>query len=910
MFYVSDTCNRQFLKPILTMKNLYAKSLALLFVVCTLLTNSTVAQTTIVSFGSTWKYFDQNSRPTDWEKSSFNDASWAAGAGQLGYGDGDEATVVSHGGCSPIATCGPKPMTTYFRKTISIANPSVYSNFTLNVKRDDGIVVWVNGSEVYSNNIGGARQHSTKATADASDDGNTVQTTTLATTSFSAGTNLIAVEIHQSDNTSSDISFDMELLGNPPGAATLTRGPYLQMGNQTGITIRWKTNTATNSRVTWGTTFGLYPNVVDDATVTTDHEVRVDGLTPDTKYFYTIGSSTQMLQGTNTNYVSTLPPTNTNRKLRFLALGDCGNASSNQTNVKNAALAYVGSNDIDAVLTIGDNAYSSGLETEFQTGFFDMYKNDLLKNKKLYTVPGNHDYGNTSANTGVRNNAYYNNFTMPTNAELGGTASGTEAYYSYDVGDVHFIALDSYGRENSNTLKLYDTTGAQCVWLKNDLAVNTRKWTVVYFHHPPYTKTSHNSDDPIADQDLILLRENFIRILERNGVDLVVNGHAHGYERSYLLKGYYKATPAAAQLMETDFNIATHTATGDDQNAEYDFIGNSCAYTYNSGKYNHGSVYIVAGSAGQLGGTRTGYPHNAMHYSNVTNGGSFYFEVDSNRLDAKFLSYDMVGSTAVPNVRDQFTIFKDVNKVTDLVINQNDPLELSASWRGTYNWATNGAATTQSVMPSTATTGTFDYVVTDAAAGSCLKDSFHVIVTFVAPVMLTQFNASLQKENVLLSWNTSQESNNQYFTIEKSTDGVNYHFLGKVNAAGTSTTANQYKLTDLQPTEGVNYYRLSQTDFDGHTKNLQVKTVNYKTTKDFSASIVHAGNGKVNLVFNNRIASGMSIRVSDIVGKEMMQQQFTAPVGAFTKTIQLPKGVYAVQLANTNLRVTEKIIIE
>ena len=123
-----------------------------------------------------------------------------------------------------------------------------------------------------------------------------------------------------------------------------------------------------------------------------------------------------------------------------MAFGDCGNNSTNQVDVKNAALAYIGSNDIDALLGIGDNAYNSGIDNEFQLEFFDIYKNDLFRNKKLYLVPGNHDYGNSSANTGVRNNDYYKNFTLPTAAELGGTPSGTEAYYSYDIGDVHLVA--------------------------------------------------------------------------------------------------------------------------------------------------------------------------------------------------------------------------------------------------------------------------------------------------------------------------------------------------------------------------------------------------------------------------------------------------------------------------------------
>ena len=61
-------------------------------------------------------------------------------------------------------------------------------------------------------------------------------------------------------------------------AQTLTRGPYLQMGNQTGVTIRWRSSSATNSRVRWGTVFGTYPNTVDSATVTTEHIVRITGL--------------------------------------------------------------------------------------------------------------------------------------------------------------------------------------------------------------------------------------------------------------------------------------------------------------------------------------------------------------------------------------------------------------------------------------------------------------------------------------------------------------------------------------------------------------------------------------------------------------------------------------------------------
>jgi len=202
-------------------------------------------------------------------------------------------------------------------------------------------------------------------------------------------------------------------------AQTLTRGPYLQAGKQDSITLRWRTNTPSGSKVTWGPAYvplpGTYPNSIiqDVATPVTEHIVRIGGLNADTRYWYSVGSSTVILQQTAGNYFLTLPPANTTRKLRFSAFGDCGNNSTNQVNVKNALLSHVGANDIDAWLLMGDNAYSFGTDAEYQTNFFDVYAGDLLRNTKLYPAPGNHDYGNSSANTGLRNMPYTMSFTVP-----------------------------------------------------------------------------------------------------------------------------------------------------------------------------------------------------------------------------------------------------------------------------------------------------------------------------------------------------------------------------------------------------------------------------------------------------------------------------------------------------------------
>lgn len=106
-------------------------------------------QTTLLPAGSTWKYLDNGSNQgTAWRASAFDDSSWAQGPAQLGYGDGDEATVVSFG---PTSTA--KYITTYFRKSISVANPAAFTSLTLRARRDDGIVVYINGVEVWRDNM-------------------------------------------------------------------------------------------------------------------------------------------------------------------------------------------------------------------------------------------------------------------------------------------------------------------------------------------------------------------------------------------------------------------------------------------------------------------------------------------------------------------------------------------------------------------------------------------------------------------------------------------------------------------------------------------------------------------------------------------------------------------------------------
>ena len=250
---------------------------------------------------------------------------------------------------------------------------------------------------------------------------------------------------------------------------------------------------------------------------------------------------------------------------------------------------------------------------------------------------------------------------------------------------------------------MYETLGAQAVWVKQDHAANTKPWVIAYWHHPPYTLGSHNSD---TETELINIRQNFIRILERYGVDLILTGHSHDYERSYLLDGYYGN--------ESSFNIGTHAKSS--SSGKYDGSANSCPYLPATGA-NHGTVYVLSGSAGASGGTQSGYPHNAMPWS-INDGGMTYIEIEGNRLDQKFIRMD-------GTIWDKFSIMKDVNKTTDLNIASGTPTTLTASWpSGTYSWSTGETTRSITVSPSSTTT----YTVKDFTTGTCVTDVFNITV--------------------------------------------------------------------------------------------------------------------------------------------------------------------------------------
>ncbi|TAL06175.1 MAG: metallophosphoesterase family protein [Verrucomicrobia bacterium] len=561
--------------------------------------------------GALWKYHDDGTDlGTNWISPAYNDSTWAAGFAQLGFGDGDEATVINGG------PSGARYMTTYFRRAFTVADPSPIQALEFRQVRDDGTVIYLNGVELFRSNMDpGPVTFSTAASTSVTGaDESAVYTNRVWVAGLLTGTNVIAVELHQINPDSSDLSFELEVSGLTNAAVSLLRGPYLQLSTPTAISIRWRTDLPCASRVIYGTNpAALNLTNLDTATVT-EHEVRLAGLTPDTVYYYAIGAATTVLEGPGPglNFL-THPAPGSTKPIRVWIIGDAGTGTPGQIAVRDEFESWNGTNRVHAWLQLGDNAYNSGFDNEFQARFFNIYTNEF---RRIVTWPtlGNHETDQSSAF--IDTYAQFLNFTLPTAGEAGGVASGTEHYYSFDCGPAHFVCLDSMTADRA-------TNAAMATWLRADLAANTNRWVIAYWHHPPYSKGSHDSD---FDGQLAEMRQNFLPILEAGGVDLVLSGHSHAYERSMLIDGHYDSSWTFTT------NMIVQPGGGRDG------VG-SGAYAkpepHSGGPVGHrGAVYVVAGSSGQTSGGDLNHP--AMFISlNLL--GSMVLDISSNRLDAKFL---------------------------------------------------------------------------------------------------------------------------------------------------------------------------------------------------------------------------------------------------------------------------------
>jgi hypothetical protein len=289
----------------------------------------------------------------------------------------------------------------------------------------------------------------------------------------------------------------------------LRRRPYLQQLTARSVRIVWTTDASVGDGLV--TVTRADGSVVARESADPDPGARpirqavqwssaVFGLEPDTTYCYQVQAAGVPLRRGG---FRTAPIAGSGSMVGFVAFGDSGNGSADQRAVT-AQLEMV---PFDFMIHLGDIGYESGSRSDLEAYFFSVYA-DFLESFAVFPVTGNHEYGTENAAP------FREAFVLPEN----GGPEGLERWYSYDFGDVHFVALDT------------ERTGAsQAAWLEADLQANHLPWTIAYFHRPPFSSGEHGNDGNV--------QRYFVPLFVKYQVPLVLSGHDHDYERTRPVDG-------------------------------------------------------------------------------------------------------------------------------------------------------------------------------------------------------------------------------------------------------------------------------------------------------------------------------------------------------------------------------------
>jgi hypothetical protein len=306
------------------------------------------------------------------------------------------------------------------------------------------------------------------------------------------------------------------ITGRPASADTLVWKPYLQQLTATSVIIVWTTSSGAQPTVRYGPD-NTYNRVASGSTRslplgTQLHRVELTGLQPNTRYTYKIYTDDQELLSDEVLSFKTAPAPGSTSLFTFIAFGDYGTGLNSQKRLRDQMRCDA----FDFIITTGDNAYPDGSYAQFDKRVFQIYQ-ALFSQIPVFPTPGNHDYHSGAGAP------YLDLFDLPQNAWR---AADRERYYAFDYGNVHFVALDSntplYRSDQAASDDMFD-------WLRAELDQTEQLWKIVVMHLPVYSTGPHQADSHIA-------RAKLRPIFETYGVDLVLSGHDHIYQRSHPLR--------------------------------------------------------------------------------------------------------------------------------------------------------------------------------------------------------------------------------------------------------------------------------------------------------------------------------------------------------------------------------------
>ncbi len=307
------------------------------------------------------------------------------------------------------------------------------------------------------------------------------------------------------------------------GPGDFIRAPYLVTVTDSSAIVRWRSSRPVQPGFRFWADEDTLTATLPETGV--DHTFEMTGLLPATDYFYQV--RVQDTVWTEAVEIRTFPEPGTRESFRFLVMGDTGTLSSGQI----ALASHINEEEVALILHMGDVAYPDGTEQELTDKHFAVY-GPILKRVPFFPAPGDHD-------TRVRfGQPYIDAFTPPE-----GRPSGSPLYYSFTHDNVRFIALDTQEREEHTARYGYlgDPSSEQYQWLLTELSAASADpgidWTIVYFHHAPYSASTgfggHGSD--------LAVRRYLSPLMDGYSVPLVFSGHDHDYQRSRPIRANQRA---------------------------------------------------------------------------------------------------------------------------------------------------------------------------------------------------------------------------------------------------------------------------------------------------------------------------------------------------------------------------------
>jgi hypothetical protein len=878
---------------------------------------------TVVNFpvakNSEWYYLDNGSdQGTAWRLPSFYDGNWNYGPGILGYGDPSATTL----GFGPNSSN--KYITSYFRKHFNVSNiAAIADSLVFSIMRDDGAVVYLNGVEIFKTNMLDTGTINYLTWAASIVDGafeRTYYDFYIPKTLLINGQNTLAVELHQRDGTSSDITFDMEVkqdprilnFTNPTASQSVAAGQNLAINWYNVPSInRVKIELSTDNRATWTTiannrlasdkpfAYGL-PNINSSVS------------------WLRISDSTGLYKDSVTFWIYPVP-SSFNPCVDSLHIGCFASVPQARNQIlkqpSNHTFQQIGRQGQTHNLggTVGSNLDFTGFVSTNGSS-----KNGILGVNEENTPGGVSVFYLTfkdTLGTWVRDSSGKVVTTDPgvvqftRNCSGGVTPWGTiiTAEESFNAGDVNADGYQDVG------------------------------WLVEY--SPVTRRVMDYNSDGIRDKLWAMGRMNHENVVLKNDSLTAYYGEDGGTSCVYKFIAFQKTRMDSGTLyvLQRNGSIGTWILVSNQTQTQRNTIP-SIASGLGGTNFNgvedveispiNGMIYFTSKNNARIyrftdnGSTVSNfedYVGNAsVNYTMNVEGGGTQSANWGSGIDN--LSFDNLGNLWAQQdggnghiwvIRPDHTPFAPKVDIYATTPSGSESSGLTFTPDNRFGFL--------SIMGASSTNTTS---ALDAAGNSVIFNVSNTVIIAnkkflgamaAVPVEFYDFYLKAKGEDaVMLNWSTASEINNKHFLVERSIDGINYQTIATVAGAGNSTTVKSYSYLDAGLAIGTYYYRLKQVDFDGKYSYSSVRIIRLGAGVAASVQIFPVPfQNVIHIGLNQEFASPTLVRLLDLNGKVLVQQNFIGVDGdnLFKLEVsQVPAGSYVIEVSYGEEKISEVIV--